>query len=183
MQVSWSHCVLRVRDMDTMIDFYCATLGFELADRGGLGPDTEIAFLSGSPTDHHQLGLMSGRAPADDSPSGALDHGALDHNAFRVAELDDVKSVVAAVAADDRVGDGAAVTHGNAISVYFADPEGNGIEVFCDTPWHVPQPQIAGWDPTASNEEILAAVEARFASIDGVMPMEDYRAERERANS
>ena len=32
------------------------------------------------------------------------------------------------------------ICHGNAWSVYFQDPEGNRIEMFCDTPWYVPQP-------------------------------------------
>lgn len=71
MNVRWSHCVLRVRDIDAMIDFYRDALGFELADRGQLGPDQEIAFLSGSSSDHHQLGLVTGRS-ADDTSS--LDH-------------------------------------------------------------------------------------------------------------
>ena len=58
MNVRWSHCVLKVRDLDAMIDFYCDALGFKLADRGELGPEQHIAFLSGSSSDHHQLGLM-----------------------------------------------------------------------------------------------------------------------------
>ncbi len=32
------------------------------------------------------------------------------------------------------------VTHGNAISIYFRDPEGNRIEAFVDTPWYCEQP-------------------------------------------
>ena len=168
MGATWSHCVLRVKDIDTMIDFYCAALDFEVADRGEIGPDTEIVFLSGSPSDHHQIAFMNGRA--DDAK------GALDHNAFRVSSVADVKRTLAFVAADDRVPDGAPVTHGNAISVYFSDPEGNGIEVFCDTPWHVPQPQIGGWNPAKSDEEILADVHAKFADVPGVMPMDEYRA-------
>ena len=71
--------------------------------------------------------------------------------------------------------------HGNAISVYFQDPEGNGIEIFCDTPWHVPQPQVRPWDPSKSDEEVLASVEADFRDAPGFMPMEHYRAERAKA--
>ena len=36
MKVSWSHCVLKVRDMDAMIAFYTEMLGFVVADRGPL---------------------------------------------------------------------------------------------------------------------------------------------------
>ncbi len=80
------------------------------------------------------------------------------------------------MSADDRVANHAPVTHGNAISVYFADPEGNGIEVFCDTPWHVAQPQLKGWAPTQSPEEVLAHVEASFRDELEFQPMETYRA-------
>ncbi|MBW2295318.1 MAG: VOC family protein, partial [Deltaproteobacteria bacterium] len=34
MQLRWSHAVLRVRDMDEMVDFYTKVLGFEVTDRG-----------------------------------------------------------------------------------------------------------------------------------------------------
>ena len=33
------------------------------------------------------------------------------------------------------------MSHGNTLSIYFNDPEGNGLEVFWDTPWHVAQPK------------------------------------------
>lgn len=168
MKVSWSHCVLKVRDLDAMVAFYCDALGFVEADRGELGPDQPIVFLSGSSTDHHQLGLMTGR------PDG--DGGSLDHNAFRVDSVEDVQAMVEWVSADERIGDGFPVTHGNAISVYFSDPEGNGIEIFADTPWHVTQPQIKGWDPGKSADEILASVKSRFEDADGFAPMQEYRA-------
>src|SRR5205085_12324938 len=35
----------------------------------------------------------------------------------------------------------APIWHGNALSVYFRDPEGNRLEIFLDTPWYVRQPQ------------------------------------------
>lgn len=170
MQVQWSHSVLKVRDTDAMAQFYCDALGFEVADRGTIGTDTEIIFLSGSSQDHHQLGLMSGRT--DDNASS------LDHMAFRVESVDDVKQMIEWVAADDRIGDGAPVTHGNAVSVYFADPEGNGIEIFCDTPWHVPQPVVRGWDPSKSADQVLARVHDKFGDNPGVMAMDDYRAQQ-----
>lgn len=168
MNVSWSHCVLRVNDLDAMILFYCETLGFRVADRGMIGPEQEIAFLSGSSSDHHQLGLMTGR--------GGGDRGSLDHNAFRVESVADVQTMVARIEADDRIGPGFPVTHGNAVSVYFRDPEDNGIEVFCDTPWHVRQPQVKGWDTTASPDEVLAAVERDFRDEPEFTSMADYRA-------
>lgn len=168
MNVSWSHCVLKVRDLDAMVSFYCDALGFKLADRGGLGPETNIAFLSGSSSDHHQLGLVTGRSD-DDTTS-------LDHNAFRVDSVEDVQAMVEWIEQDERIGRGFPVTHGNAISVYFKDPEGNGIEIFCDTPWHVQQPQVGRWDPSQRAEDVLAAVEAQYANTEGFSPIEEYQA-------
>ncbi len=174
MNVRWSHCVLKVRDLEGMIDFYRDTLGFRVSDRGPLpgagegGP--ELVFLSGSSSDHHQLALLGARGPEEAT--------SLDHNAFRVDSLADVKTMFARVSADPRVAAAAPITHGNAISVYFKDPEGNGIEVFCDTPWHTKQPAGQGWDPSASDAEILAGVERAFRDDPEFRPMAEYRAEK-----
>ena len=174
MNVSWSHCVLRVRDIDMMSKFYCDTLGFEIADRGPLpGPEpAEILFMSGSASDHHQMALVDNRGPEEAS--------SLDHNAFRVESIADVKATIERLEKDDRVGPGLPLTHGNAISVYFKDPEGNGIEVFCDSPWHVRQPAGQGWDPTMSDEEVLADVKARFQDDPEFCPIEEYQARKAR---
>lgn len=174
MNISWSHCVLRVRDIDAMVSFYEDLLGFRVADRGLLGPDgPEIVFMSGSSSDHHQIAFAAYRGPEEAS--------SLEHNAFRTDSIADVKEMVERLSADDRVASHAPVTHGNAVSVYFSDPEGNGIEVFCDTPWHVKQPQLKGWDPKQSPEEILAHVEAEFRDEPEFGPMENYRAEKAKA--
>ena len=34
----------------------------------------------------------------------------------------------------------APITHGNALSVYFLDPEDNRFELYVDMPWYVSQP-------------------------------------------
>ena len=174
MNVRWSHTVLRVRDIEAMISFYCDTLGFRVSDRGPLGPGgPEIVFLSGSSSDHHQMAFAAAR--------GDEEATSLDHNAFRVDSLADVKEMFERVSKDPRVKAAAPLTHGNAISVYFADPEGNGIEIFCDTPWHVQQPQVRGWDPSMSDAEVLAQVEAEYRDEPEFRPMEEYRAEQAKA--
>ena len=48
------------------------------------------------------------------------------------------------------------------LSFYFADPEGNGLEVFWDTPWHVSQPSGVVWDSNLDETAALAWVEATF---------------------
>jgi catechol 2,3-dioxygenase len=66
--------------------------------------------------------------------------------------------------------------HGNAWSCYFKDPEGNMVEAYLDTPFHVPQPHGAPFDLTASDDEILAWTEAHCREDAGFMMMDDYKA-------
>jgi catechol 2,3-dioxygenase len=70
------------------------------------------------------------------------------------------------------------LTHGNAWSIYFRDPEGNGVEVFCDTPWHVRQPQARSWDPSLSEEDLLAWTKEEFGADPEFGPIEDFYAAR-----
>ncbi len=170
MELSWSHIVIKVRDIDAMIGFYREVLGFEIADQGPLFGDSgpHIVFMSQTPDDHHQVAFAEVRQ--DDGESNSVDH-----IAFRVDSLAEVREMMDRVAQDDRVDAGAPVTHGNALSVYFKDPEGNGIEVFCDTPWHVQQPVIGPWDPAKSDAEVLRETEAQFQDKPEFQPMDDYR--------
>jgi catechol-2,3-dioxygenase len=69
------------------------------------------------------------------------------------------------------------VSHGNAWSVYFQDPEGNQIEMFCDTPWYVPQPCGFKIDLDKSEDEVYRATEAYCREQPGFKPMEEWRAE------
>jgi catechol-2,3-dioxygenase len=60
--------------------------------------------------------------------------------------------------------------------VYFSDPEGNGIEIFCDSPWHVQQPQVRPWNIEASNEEVIEQTRREFEGKPGFGAIEDFYA-------
>ena len=168
MKLTWSHAVLQVRDMDKMIDFYTNVLGFEISDRGPLGPNPnpEIVFFSQYPDEHHQLAMINIRK--DEEPANSLNH-----LAFRTPDFEDVQSLHAKLATLDGIQAGP-LCHGNALSVYFNDPEGNGVEVFWDTPWHVAQPQGKPWDINMSKDQALAWVQENFGQEDTFEPREDY---------
>src|SRR5579884_733121 len=118
-----SHVGLYVKDVPKMIDFYTNALGFVVSDGA---EDGRITFLSRNPSDHHQVVLVRGRQTGDDTPM-------VQQVSFNVGTRANVKKVYRKVkAAGCKVIDPRC--HGNAWSVYFSDPEGNRIEMFCDTP-------------------------------------------------
>ena len=81
----------------------------------------------------------------------------VNHFAFRVTEFADLKALYDALQPIDGIKVGP-MSHGNTLSIYFNDPEGNGLEVFWDTPWHVAQPQGERWDINLSEDQALAWV-------------------------
>jgi catechol 2,3-dioxygenase len=154
-----AHTVIYVHDADKMTDFYGGVLGFEVTDRGPLvGPfgSEQIIFLSQTANHHHQVAFITGRATPEPSNN-------THHVAFRSqGTLDDLRALHGVLDAHDEVTQIMPLTHGNAWSVYFRDPEFNGVEVFLDTPWHVQQPQGEPLDLSKSNDEIVAYTIDKF---------------------
>ncbi len=169
MQLRWSHAAVLVRDMENMLDFYTRVLGFRITDRGPFpGPGGgEIVFLSQVETDHHQFAFVDEHR--DESPPNSVHHFAL-----RVDSLDEVKEMDARLEADDRIGDRLPLTHGNAWSIYFDDPEGNTLEIFCDSHIHAAQPQGEIWDRSKSNDEIATETRTAFEHDPEFKPIEDF---------
>ena len=174
MPLRWSHAVCYVRDLDEMLDFYTNLLGFEVTDRGPVAPSEgapHIVFMSQVETDHHQIAFLPVRQ--GDAPPNTVNHFA-----FRTESLQDVRDLLAALQKDGRASNINPLTHGNAWSIYFSDPEGNGLEVFCDTPWHVQQPQGKPWDTTLSDQALLDWTRAEFEKEPGFGPIGDFYAAR-----
>ena len=99
-----------------------------------------------------------------------------DHLAFRTGTLDDLRLIgerLAAAGLDDVI----PISHGNAWSLYFNDPEGNGLECFVDSPFHVAQPYATGVDLSASDEEIEASTRAELESLPEFQPFDQWKAD------
>lgn len=164
-----AHATLAVRDLDRMVAFYSDVLGFHVTNRGepvpGMG---EMVFMSQTPDEHHQLVLVQSPDPAPRQFMMA------DHLAFRTGSLDDLRSIAGRLVADDNHS-AIPISHGNAWSVYFTDPEGNGLECFLDTPFHVAQPYADALDLSASDEEIEATTRAKIESLPEFQPFADWR--------
>jgi catechol 2,3-dioxygenase len=149
--LSFSHVGIFVTDLERMIRFYTKFLGFAISDREPGLRGGEICFLTRDSREHHQFVLASGR-PAD---SG---FNLINQLSFRVDSLATLRQIHRDAVAM-KLNDLHTVTHGNALSVYFRDPEGNRIEVLIDTPWYCLQPQRMPVDFSLPDDALWASIE------------------------
>ena len=163
-----SHCGIYARDVKRQAEFYERVLGLVVADKGVNPGGSEFVFLTAAPDHHHQVVFISGRPERGVTTVNQL--------SFKVGDLDQLKAMFKRVR-DAGIAEIRQICHGNALSFYFADPEGNGIEIYMDTPWYVPQPHGVPIDLTRSNDKIMAAVEKHCRETPGFMPLDSWKAE------
>jgi catechol 2,3-dioxygenase-like lactoylglutathione lyase family enzyme len=168
-ELSFSHVGFFVRDIERMADFYTRVLGFAVSDRGQLGK-TSFVFLTRDSREHHQIVLASGRPDE-------LTFNAINQISFRMGDFAGLRAMHRAVQAEKGVTEIAPVSHGNALSVYFRDPEGNRIELFVDTPWYVEQPLRIPMDLSLPDAELWKWAEDTARRLQGYRPVEEWRAD------
>ncbi len=157
-----AHFGLYVRDVERMVDFYSRVFGLTVTDHGNPGSGRgELIFMSADPGEHHQLVLVAGRTDTSED-------SAIQQISFLVDSLEELHTLYGRICTDERQID-RSVTHGNAWSVYFFDPEGNRIEIYCHTPWHVPQPHAFPINYSQPIEEIRRLTEAHCRETEGFM--------------
>ena len=157
--LTFSHMGFYVRDLPRMARFYKEALGFTQTDEGDLGT-TQLVFLSRDPAEHHQLVLASGRPAESGAASATPQFNVINQISLRVPDLATLRYVRDAISAQAGTSDLVCATHGNAVSVYVRDPEGNRLEIFMDTPWYCEQPLREPIDLDQSDEAIMARAEA-----------------------
>jgi catechol 2,3-dioxygenase len=69
------------------------------------------------------------------------------------------------------------LNHGNALSVYFADPEGNTVEIYIDMPFYITQPHGDPLDLNQDDATILADTEQICRRDPTFMPIEQWQAQ------
>jgi catechol 2,3-dioxygenase len=117
------HVVLKVRDLKRSRQFYTEVLGLEL-----MFEMPGMAFLASHRRDHHEMALME-VGPEAEPPKGP--QVGLAHVAFRLG--DEAELIKAYRELKEReVPICFTVHHGITKSVYFLDPDGNQLEVYCD---------------------------------------------------
>ena len=123
-QTRIGHVHLKVADLDRAIGFYGGVLGFAVMQRRG----DQAAFLSAGGY-HHHIGLNTWESKGATPPPPG--HTGLYHTAIlypdRKALAEVLKRVVQAGIALDGASD-----HGVSEALYLTDPDGNGVELYCD---------------------------------------------------
>jgi catechol-2,3-dioxygenase len=142
------HVGIHCNDLESLKAFYRDVLGLTVTDEDS---EAGMVFLSSQPEhEHHELVLMRGR----DVPLGAM---MLQQISFRCNTLGDVLEFYARFKAR-RVPFDMVVTHGNAVGVYFYDPEGNRCEVYWPTGLTARQPFLDAIDLTQPPAAIMARI-------------------------
>jgi catechol-2,3-dioxygenase len=142
------HVGIHVNDLGRVADFYEHVVGLTVTDRD---PNAGMVFLSSRPAEeHHELLLCGGR----NVPVGTL---MLHQISFACDSLEDVFDYYGRFR-EHAVPIDMIVTHGNAIGIYFLDPEGNRCEVYWQTGLAARQPFLEHIDLNQSPDQIMALV-------------------------
>ncbi|HLN86444.1 MAG TPA: VOC family protein [Candidatus Limnocylindrales bacterium] len=161
---SLGHIGFYVRDIERSVAFYRDILGLKVSDRSPRG----AVFMTAQDrlAEHHELYLAPGRN--DDGKANVLQQVS-----FRCASVADVKEFYRSFVVN-KVPIIRCVSHGNTVSIYAEDPDGNPVEVYWPNGVDVPQPFGKPMDLSKSEGEIMAQLDQILA---------EWRASQEEAAS
>jgi catechol-2,3-dioxygenase len=143
---SLGHLGFYVRDIERSVAFYRDILGLKVSDCSPRG----AVFMTAQDRsqEHHELLLLPGRD--DDGKVNMLQQISL-----RCASLTDVKEFYQTFL-ENNVKIVRTCSQGNTVSIYFEDPDGNAVEVYCPTGFDIPQPFGPPIDLTKSEDGTMA---------------------------
>lgn len=122
-----AHVVIRVRDLQRSRTFYTEVLGMDVMMEA---PALRGVFLANNRRDHHELALIEVGPQAEGPHRNQL---GLSHIAFRLRTEEELRAAYRELK-DKDVPISFTVNHGITKSVYFYDPDGYELEVYCDNP-------------------------------------------------
>ena len=169
----FTHIGIYVHDVEAMAAFYKTFLEFTETDRGVLvddnGDSKEIVFLSRDPDEHHQIVMVAGRPKT-------LEFNPINQISLKADSIETLQDFHRRLKTAP-VSDVAPITHGNALSVYFRDPEGNRLEAYIDMPWYVSQPCRVIAPIELPADELMKWVETHARTLPGFRPRAQWRQE------
>jgi catechol 2,3-dioxygenase len=136
------HVVINVRNLEKSEAFYNGLLGIPIAARMA---DPSMTFFSLG--NHHDLAIAAVGDDAKDAPENTP---GLAHVAFRIGNhIDTLREAKAQLEKAGVMAE--AADHGVTQSLYFADPDGNTLEVYVDVSdvWKKDPQQVAQYAPLA----------------------------------
>jgi catechol 2,3-dioxygenase len=120
------HVHLKVADLERAVSFYRDVLGFTVTGRVG----DQLAFLAAGGY-HHHIGLNTLESRGGTPPAAGTT--GLYHAAIRYPTRAALAKALQQIRASDHpVSHGS--DHGASESIYLADPDGNGLELYWDRP-------------------------------------------------
>ena len=119
------HLVINVKDLDASTKFYTDVIGFEISvERPGFGTFLTCGSI------HHDLALFQageGAAPVTEGGQG------LNHMAIQVEDFEELKAYHKKLSEYFEASELRTTDHSMTRSIYIKDPDGNGIELFCNS--------------------------------------------------
>ena len=145
------HVGVYAEDLMKQRDFYSRVLGLQIADEDL--DNRGMVFMSADPKrEHHEFVLMKGQVTRDDAK-------VIQQISFIVNSVEDLKEYHQRLK-NENITIERTVSHGNALGMYFFDPEGNRIELYYRTGFDVPQPHGDVIDLEDSVEQLLDVARA-----------------------
>jgi len=139
------HVGIYAQDLPTMRDFYTRIVGLQIADEA-----PNAVFMSSDPDrEHHEFVLFTG------TPEQKT---CVQQISFSCEKLEDIVQYYNRFK-DNDVRFRSVTSHGNAVGLYFFDPEDNVCEVYWTTPWKAHQPYGVAVDLTQDLEQVKRLIQ------------------------
>ena len=119
------HVVIKVRDIERSRHFYTDVMGLTVMMEV---PKMKMAFFASHGRDHHELACVEVGADAPGPQKGEI---GLVHIAFRLRDEEHLRAAYRELK-EKHVPIVSTVDHGITKSIYFRDPDGHQLEVYCD---------------------------------------------------
>jgi len=139
------HVGIYAQDLPKLRDFYSRVVGLQIADEA-----PNAVFMSSDPDrEHHEFVLFAGSLEQKTC---------VQQISFSCENLEDIVQYYNRFK-DNGVRFRSVTSHGNAVGLYFFDPEDNVCEVYWTTPWKAHQPYGVAVDVTRDLDEVKRLIQ------------------------